>query len=366
MGSIKAALLDNLQHKLHPARNFMISGFALGVGAASFFLLSLMIFITNWEPSSSSLLFGPVILGISAFSPNSSLVSWSSSCDTNGTLLGNFTYKIENRMTGNKTHVGNEVENKTHFGNLELKVKNVSFHRADARVDYNCSIDYVRAPFLVRKSTFPGKNGPFSTLRLDLMDETTKMYYDAHVLVFNTGHWWTHEKTSRGEDYYQEGNHVFHRLKVLEAYRRALTTWGKWVDRNIDGNRTLVFFRGYSITHFRGGQWNSGGQCHKETEPILNETYLANYPSKMIALEQVLNQMKTPVIYLNISRLTDYRKDAHPSIYRKSYKTTKELIEAEKSQDCSHWCLPGVPDIWNELFYASLLKAGWGSPFLPK
>lgn len=30
------------------------------------------------------------------------------------------------------------------------------------------------------------------------MDQTTSMYHDADVLVFNTGHWWTHEKTSRG------------------------------------------------------------------------------------------------------------------------------------------------------------------------
>nr|GFC13367.1 protein trichome birefringence-like 2 [Tanacetum cinerariifolium] len=44
------------------------------------------------------------------------------------------------------------------------------------------------------------------------MDRTTSMYHDADVLVFNTGHWWTHEKTSRGEDYYQEGNHVYPRL----------------------------------------------------------------------------------------------------------------------------------------------------------
>lgn len=110
-----------------------------------------------------------------------------------------------------------------------------------------------------------------------------------------------------------------------------------------------------------GGQWNSGGQCHKETEPIFNETYLTNYPSKMRALEYVLKEMKTPVTYLNISRLTDYRKDGHPSIYRMKYKTKEEQITAEQSQDCSHWCLPGVPDTWNELLYASLLKAGWGS-----
>ncbi|KAB2609660.1 protein trichome birefringence-like 2 [Pyrus ussuriensis x Pyrus communis] len=227
--------------------------------------------------------------------------------------------------------------------------------------DYNCSVDFVVSPFLVRESSFTSKNGTFETLRLDLMDRTTSMYHDADVIVFNTGHWWTHEKTSRGEDYYQEGNYVHPRLKVLEAYKRALTTWARWVDKYIDVNRTQVFFRGYSVTHFSGGQWNSGGQCHKETEPIFNETYLANYPSKMRALEHVLKEMKTPVIYLNISRLTDYRKDGHPSIYRMKYKTVEEQITAERSQDCSHWCLPGVPDAWNELLYAALLKAGWGS-----
>ncbi|KAK7841808.1 protein trichome birefringence-like 2 [Quercus suber] len=163
------------------------------------------------------------------------------------------------------------------------------------------------------KSSFKGRNGSFETLRLDLMDQTTSMYHDADVLVFNTGHWWTHEKTSRGEDYYQEGNYVHPRLKALEAYKRALTTWARWVDKNIDFNRTQVFFRGYSVTHFRGGQWNSGGQCHKETEPIFNETYLAKYPSKMRTLEHVLQSMRSPVVYMNISRLTDYRKDGHPS-----------------------------------------------------
>ncbi|KAM3706327.1 hypothetical protein ACB098_03G144100 [Castanea mollissima] len=192
--------------------------------------------------------------------------------------------------------------------------------------------------------------------------ETTSMYHDADVLVFNTGHWWTHEKTSRGEDYYQEGNYVHPRLKALEAYKRALTTWARWVDKNIDFNRTQVFFRGYSLTHFRGGQWNSGGQCHKETEPIFNETYLAKYPSKMRTLEHVLQSMRSPVVYMNISRLTDYRKDGHPSVYRREYKTVEEQnAAAEQFQDCSHWCLPGVPDTWNELLYASLLKLGKGS-----
>ncbi|KAF4395555.1 hypothetical protein G4B88_011019 [Cannabis sativa] len=243
-------------------------------------------------------------------------------------------------------------------GKREFKKKGFYAFRFEAipksqQMDYNCSVDFVSSPFLVRQSSFNGKNGSFETLRLDLMDQTTKMYYDADILIFNTGHWWTHEKTSKGEDYYQEGNYVHPRLKVLEAYTRALRTWGKWVDKNVDSNRTQVFFRGYSVTHFRGGPWNSGGQCHKETEPIFNNTYLAKYNKKMRALEYVIQDMKTPVTYLNISRLTDYRKDGHPSIYRMEYKSVEEQIAAVHSQDCSHWCLPGVPDTWNELLYSS-------------
>lgn len=228
--------------------------------------------------------------------------------------------------------------------------------------DYNCSVDFVRSPFLVREVNFKNANGSDDErLKLDLLDETTSAYREADIIVFNTGHWWTHEKTSRGIDYYQEGDYVYPVLKVMEAYKKALTTWATWLDKNINSSRTQVVFRGYSLTHFRGGQWNSGGQCHKETEPIFNETFLAKYPSKMRALERVLEKMKTPVIYLNISRLTDYRKDGHPSIYRKVYDTVEEQIAAETSQDCSHWCLPGIPDSWNELLYASLLINGRGS-----
>ncbi|PPD70897.1 hypothetical protein GOBAR_DD32223 [Gossypium barbadense] len=184
--------------------------------------------------------------------------------------------------------------------------------------DYNCSVDFVASPFLVKESSFKRENGSIETLRLDLMNPSTSMYHDADLMVFNTGHWWTHEKTSKGEDYYQEGDYVYPRLKVLNAYQKALTTWSRWIDKNVDSRRTQVFFRGYSVTHFWGGQWNSRGQCDKETEPILNETYLT----------------------------------------KREYKTEQEGNAAGRVQDCSHWCLPGVPDTWNELLYASLVKAG--------
>ncbi|GLU21652.1 hypothetical protein SLE2022_377800 [Rubroshorea leprosula] len=242
-------------------------------------------------------------------------------------------------------------------GRSDFKKKGIYAFRFE---DYNCSVDFVAAPFLVKESTFQRENETIETLRLDLMDPSTSMYHDAEVMVFNTGHWWTHEKTSKGEDYYQEGDYVYPRLKVLKAFQKALRTWARWVDQNINSTQTQVLYRGYSVTHFQGGQWNSGGKCHEETEPITDENHLTKYPSKMRALENVIRKANTPIMYLNVSRLTDYRKDAHPAIYRRQYKTPEESIAAVRSQDCSHWCLPGVPDTWNELLYASLLKAGMG------
>ncbi|XP_026460115.1 protein trichome birefringence-like 2 isoform X2 [Papaver somniferum] len=228
--------------------------------------------------------------------------------------------------------------------------------------DYNCSLQYVSAPFLVSETSIKLENGTTATetLRLDLMHKKSWAFRDADVIVFNTGQWWNYEKTSKGENYYQEGTFVYPKLKVLKAFEKALNTWGKWVDQNIDTNRTQVIFKGYSFTHFKSGQWNTGGQCHKETEPNFSEIFLRKYPTKMKIVENVLRRMKTPVIYMNISKLTDYRKDGHPSIYRTEYKTEEERVAALHSQDCSHWCLPGVPDVWNQLMYASLLKSGQG------
>ncbi|XP_038905247.1 protein trichome birefringence [Benincasa hispida] len=222
--------------------------------------------------------------------------------------------------------------------------------------DYNFTVEFFVSPFLVREWEMPDKNGKKKeTLRLDLVGKSSDQYKEADIIVFNTGHWWTHDKTARGKDYYQEGSHVYEELNVLEAFRKAITTWARWVDNNINPMKSIVFFRGYSESHFSGGQWNSGGQCDSEIEPIKNETFLRHYPKKMVVLEKVLSGMKTHVTYLNITKMTDFRKDGHPSIYRKQKLTEEERRSPLRFQDCSHWCLPGVPDTWNEILFAELL-----------
>ncbi|KAL9671761.1 hypothetical protein QQ045_009334 [Rhodiola kirilowii] len=212
--------------------------------------------------------------------------------------------------------------------------------------DYNCSIDFVRSPFLVKELQRGSKS---ETLRIDMIDDKAEEYREADIIVFNSGHWWTHSKTKKGKNFFQEGDHIYSSLPVNEAYLKAMRTWAKWVDANIDPDRTRVFFRGYSASHFKGGQWNSGGNCHGEKRPVANEADLAPYPWMMTRVaERVIAEMKTHVFYLNITKMTSFRKDGHPSIFR-------PFGKAGKAQDCSHWCLPGVPDSWNELLYAALV-----------
>ncbi|KAI3919661.1 hypothetical protein MKW92_003624 [Papaver armeniacum] len=227
------------------------------------------------------------------------------------------------------------------------------------RIDYNCTMAFVWSAFLVR--SIGVSKSTQETVRLDLIDEqAASAYRDADVLVFDSGHWWVPKKTNNGVNFFQEGDNLYPQLDVNEAYRKGLTTWRKWVDKHIDSNKTQVVFRGFSPTHFKG-KWSTGRGCNLATEPIpSNETYIKPTPIQLEILESTLRKMKTHVLYLNISKLSYYRADAHPSVYRNVFKnyTFQERIEA--SQDCSHWCLPGVPDTWNELLYVALLKDGKG------
>ncbi|KAH6821860.1 TRICHOME BIREFRINGENCE-LIKE 5 [Perilla frutescens var. hirtella] len=220
-------------------------------------------------------------------------------------------------------------------------------------VDYDCTVEFVRSHFLVREGirmNAQGNSNP--TLAIDRIDKTATRWLRADILVFNTGHWWSHGKTSRGKNYYKEGDYIHPKFDAAEAYRRAIKTWATWIKKNIKRDK-LVFYRGYSSAHFRGGDWDSGGSCNGETEPVVQGAIIDSYPQKMTIVEEIIKETQVQAVLLNVTRLTNYRKDGHPSVYGKNVTRLKKV--STRRQDCSHWCLPGVPDAWNELIYATLV-----------
>ncbi|GLJ40653.1 hypothetical protein SUGI_0839340 [Cryptomeria japonica] len=223
-------------------------------------------------------------------------------------------------------------------------------------LNYNASVEFYWAPFLVDLDNAYVGNELKRVLRIDSIENNANYWRGVDILVFNSAHWWAHTGTLRSWDYIQLDGKLYQDMDPMLAYANGLATWANWIDFNINSHSTQVFFTSISPTHMRRLSDGNEQMCMKQTEPIQqNELYdlSPEFPQTSV-VEGILPQMTVPVSYLNITRLSDYRKDAHPSVYTDSKEEQRSHSDAYA--DCSHWCVSGVPDIWNELLFSLLQR----------
>ncbi|KAK6266350.1 hypothetical protein QUC31_017187 [Theobroma cacao] len=209
---------------------------------------------------------------------------------------------------------------------------------------HNVSVMFSRNDFLV--DIVDDKNERI--LKLDSIANGGQIWKNVDVLVFNTWNEGLQTGKKQSWDVIEEGNARHKDIDRLAAFEKALNTWAKWVNSTVDPKKTKILFQGVSPDHANSRDWAdpNAKNCKGQTRPVAGHNYPGGRHRGEAILDKVLGRISKSVRLLNVTALSQLRKDGHPS----SYGSSKGAV------DCTHWCLPGVPDAWNELLSATLRR----------
>ncbi|XP_047335439.1 protein trichome birefringence-like 34 [Impatiens glandulifera] len=235
--------------------------------------------------------------------------------------------------------------------------------------EYNASIDFYWNPFLVESNNDNSSSHRLADrmIKPEAIEKHGTAWNDADFLVFNSYLWWRVPtlKILRESGNFEDPNEEIKRVKSLQAYKMVLKKWSNWLKTNVNQTKTRMFFMGLPATHEWSIDWgnNKNRKCLDETEPISDTKYWGrnSNPKFLKAIESSIFKLKNvgfDIQLINITQLSEYRKDGHPTIYRKLWQplTKEQLSNPRNYADCTHWCLPGVPDVWNEIILAHILQ----------
>jgi xyloglucan O-acetyltransferase len=223
---------------------------------------------------------------------------------------------------------------------------------------YNFTLIHLWTKFLVRseeqKVNISG-SGTETHVHLDQVDPNwTNHMHGVNYVVLSGGHWFfrelfLYEHNRLIGTVYQTPQNV-PALGAVFALQRVFRTAINYLKHSDGGSALrLVVLRTFSPTHFEGGTWNSGGSCHR-TGPNFDLVMLRGMNLEL--RDAVLEEMErvrngaghVSFAMMDVTWMMEMRSDAHPG-------THWDNRWNSGYSDCTHWCMPGAVDTWNQLLF---------------
>ena len=170
---------------------------------------------------------------------------------------------------------------------------------------------------------------------------TRKKYRIPTVILASTGHHWMMDR------YLPDGTETVD----LMLFKTGLELINSLMSAILTGTSARVLWRAVPTRHFEKGSWKAAGHCRR-TVPIPSAEVAGNPNVKWsVELSQIIKvaAVETGFGFVDILPVTKKRADAMVS----ELNTRGRLGNIT---DCVHYCVPGVPDLWNTLFLDTLLK----------
>eukprot|EP00850_Spirogloea_muscicola_P011831 SM000075S21920 [mRNA] locus=s75:62995:69703:- [translate_table: standard] len=170
------------------------------------------------------------------------------------------------------------------------------------------------------------------------------------LTIFMSGHWFLSNQgsTEVRSTTFVQGNRVV-KLAPLNAYQAALNYVKNYVSVRHPKYLGVPMWLTYSPSHYT---------YHIGNKPACTATQPTG-TSQVAAFEKVdisttFRRMEyntfvnSPFRILDITHLSNFRIDAHVGKYYGAAQNSKT------TNDCTHWCLPGLPDVWTDILQYKL------------
>ncbi|KAJ7970885.1 Trichome birefringence-like family [Quillaja saponaria] len=207
-----------------------------------------------------------------------------------------------------------------------------------------------------------GTGSSIFDLQLDKVDDSwAKDLPDFDYAIISDGHWFFRVM------YLHEGNKLVgcvycHEPNVTDLnidfpFRIAFRTAFKYINSCRNCKKMVTLFRTFAPAHFDNGAWNTGGYCNRTAPVSEGEVDFGRFDwqlrnAQIEEFEKAKEEGKRTghkFELVDVTRAMLMRPDGHPGSHwgnqwMKGY------------NDCTHWCMPGPVDIWNELMMEVMIR----------